>query len=172
MSNIFDIWECVCHDGAMFYDLNYIGAHLKRERSKARITQAALAAASGVSRATINALENLKAKDISVNTLSMILTALARQTVWPALPDLGLIKKSQPSFDFPYVWSNTHASDELLIEKVLERALFKDVLTLCSHYGVPKVSAVLYASPLKEDDILKSTLMRMLTNIQKGFADA
>lgn len=156
----------------MFYDLNYIGTHLKRERTKAQITQAALAAASGVSRATINALENLKAKDISVNTLSMILAALAKQEVRPALPNLGLIKKSQPSFDFPYVWSNTHPSDELLIEKVLERAVFKDVLTLCAHYGVSKVSAVLYASTLKDDAILMHSLRRMLTNIQKGFADA
>lgn len=156
----------------MFYDLNYIGAHLKRERAKAKVTQAALAAASGVSRATINALENLKAKDISVNTLSMILNALAKQSLRPTLPKLELVKKSQPSFDFPYIWSNRHASDELLIEKVLERALFKDVLTLCAHYGVPKVSAVLYASSLKEDAILMHNLQRMLTNIQKGFADA
>ena len=156
----------------MFYDLNYIGTYLKRERTKRQITQAALAACSGVSRATINALENLKAKDISVNTLSMILNALAKQSVSSTLPELELVKKSPPSFDFPYVWSNTHTSDELLIEKVLERALFKEVLTLCAHYGVPKVSAVFYSSSLKEDAILMHSLQRMLTNIQKGFADA
>lgn len=156
----------------MFYDLNYIGAHLKRERAKAQITQAALAVRSGVSRATINALENFKARDISVNTLSMILTALAKQSVRSNFPELELNKQSQPSFDFPYVWSNTQASDELLIEKVLERAIFKDVLTLCAHYGVPKVSAVLHGSPLIQDAILMHTLQRMLTNIQKGFADA
>jgi transcriptional regulator with XRE-family HTH domain len=156
----------------MFYDLNYIGTYLKGERTNAQITQAALAACSGVSRATINALENLKAKDISVNTLSMILNALAKQSINSTLPKLELVKKSQPSFDFPYVWSNTHTSDELLIEKVLERALFKDVLTLSAHYGVPKVSAVLYSSSLKEDAFLMHSLQRMLTNIQKGFADA
>jgi transcriptional regulator with XRE-family HTH domain len=166
------MYICVSHDNVMFYDLNYIGTYLKRERTKRQITQAPLAAYSGVSRATINALENLKAKDISVNTLSMILNAFAKQSISSTLPELELVKKSQPSFDFPYVWSNTHTSDELLIDKVLERALFKDVLTLCAHYGVPKVSAVLYSSSLKEDAILMHSLQRMLTNIQKGFADA
>jgi hypothetical protein len=78
--------------------------------------------------------------------------------------------RSQPRFDFPYVWSNAHPSDDLLIMKVLERAVFKDVLQLCKHYGVIKVSKVFYASSLKEDVLLKQSITRMLNNIQKGFA--
>jgi transcriptional regulator with XRE-family HTH domain len=155
----------------MFYNLNYIGAHIKSERNKVQITQSALASLSGVSRATINALENLKAKDVSVNTLTSILDALAKEVNCTRSPDHGLIKKSQPSFDFPYVWSNTHVSDDLLIKKVLARAVFKDVLILCAHYGVTKVSTVLYGSDLKDDIVLMHTLRRMLINIQKGLAD-
>ncbi len=65
----------------MYYDLLYIGKHLKSERLKAGLTQTMLATMSGVSRATINALENFKAKDVSVNTLSTILNTIARKPV-------------------------------------------------------------------------------------------
>jgi transcriptional regulator with XRE-family HTH domain len=63
----------------MHYDLKYIGEHLKNSRIKAGLSQTSLASLSGVSRATINALENFKAKDVSVNTLSSILNAIARK---------------------------------------------------------------------------------------------
>ncbi len=138
---------------------------------KAGMTQAMLASVSGVSRATINALENFKAKDISVNTLSLILNALARKSV---LVDPGIqpqVTRTQPAFEFPYVWSQSSPSDELLIQKVLERLVFDDVLILCAHYGVSKVTEVLYGSPLREDEVLMRSLRRMLTNIQKGFFD-
>jgi hypothetical protein len=50
--------------------------------------------------------------------------------------------------------------------------MFDDVLTLCAHYGVSKVTTVLYGSTLKEDEVLMRSLRRMLTNVQKGFAHA
>ena len=156
----------------MFYDLHFIGEHLRSARVKAGMTQAMLATVSGVSRATINALENFKAKDISVNTLSLILNALTRKSVLVA-PDIQpQVTRTQPGFEFPYVWSQSSPSDELLIQKVLERSVFDDVLILCAHYGVSKVTEVLYGSPLKEDEVLMRSLRRMLTNIQKGFAHA
>ena len=156
----------------MFYDLHYIGEQLKNTRVNAGMTQVALAAVSGVSRATINALENFKAKDISVNTLSLILNALARNSISDTTDGQFRLSRNQPQFAFPYVWSQSSPSDELLIQKVFERSVFDDVLTLCAHYGVSKVTAVLYASPLKEDKMLMRSLRRMLTNVQKGFAHA
>lgn len=152
----------------MFYDLHYIGSALKRERKGANLTQGEVAARSGVSRATINALENFKARDVNVNTLSQLFDVLAI-----ARPPSGLSSAdamAQPQFDFPYVWSSARPSDELLIIKVLERAIFKDVLHLCRHYGLIRVTKALYASALKEDPLLMQTLTRMLSNIQKGFA--
>jgi transcriptional regulator with XRE-family HTH domain len=156
----------------MFYDLHYIGEQLKSVRVNAGMTQVALAGDSGVSRATINALENFKSKDISVNTLSLILNALASKSILDTTESQSQVTRNQPRFDFPYVWSQSSPSDELLIQKVLERSVFDDVLTLCAHYGLSKVTAVLYGSPLKEDEVLMRSLRRMLTNVQKGFAHA
>lgn len=156
----------------MFYDLHYIGEQLKSARVNTGMTQVALADLSGVSRATINALENFKAKDISVNTLSLILNALARKSIFDNTNSHFRLTRNQPQFEFPYVWSQSSPSDELLIQKVLERSVFDDVLSLCGHYGISKVTAVLYASPLKEDEVLMRSLRRMLTNVQKGFAHA
>lgn len=154
----------------MFYNLHYIAAMIKEGRKRAALTQGELAMRAGVSRATINALENLKARDVNVNTLSQLLTVIEAARGVPA--NLASEVHSQPQFDFPYVWSNAHPSDNLLIIKVLERAVFKDVLHLCRHYGVVKVSKVFYASTLKEDAFLTQSLTRMLNNIQKGFAIA
>jgi len=156
----------------MFYNLHYIGEQLKSARVNAGMTQVALAAVSGVSRATINALENFKAKDISVNTLSLILNAFDRKSELCNTDSQFQATRNQPHFEFPYVWSQSSPSDELLIQKVLERSMFDDVLTLCAHYGVSKVTAVLYGSSLKEDELLMRSLRRMLTNVQKGFAHA
>ena len=112
----------------MFYDLNYIGATLKQARKNARLTQEDVAMRSGISRATINALENLKARDVNVNTLSQIFDVVAgTQNGSGAVSDRP---QSQPQFDFPYVWSSAHPSDDLLITKVLERSIFKDVLQM------------------------------------------
>jgi len=151
----------------MFYDLHYIASMLKDGRKRAALTQGELAMRAGVSRATINALENLKARDVNVNTLSQLFDAIETARGVPA--NLAGEIHSQPQFDFPYVWSNAHPSDDLLIIKVLERAIFKDVLHLCKHYGVVKVSKVFYASTLKEDALLTQSVTRMLKNIQKGF---
>lgn len=152
----------------MFYDLHNIASMLKLGRKRVALTQGELAARSGVSRATINALENLKARDVNVNTLSQLFDVIetARSISTHAAGEINL----QPKFDFPYVWSSAHPSDDLLIKKVLERAVFKDVLHLCKHYGVVKVTKVFYASSLKEDALLSQSLTRMLNNIQKGFA--
>lgn len=154
----------------MIYDLTFIGDTVRIERKRRGVTQKELATLSGVSRATINALENYKAKDVSVNTLSSILNALVSPVI--ATTQSPEEVKSQPAFDFPYVWSNQHPSDELLITKVLERSLFQDILTLCLHYGALKVNSVLYSSTLKEDEFLMKSLTRMLSNIQKGIARA
>lgn len=152
----------------MFYDLHYIGNALKLERKIAGLTQGEVALRSGISRATINALENLKARDVNVNTLAQIFDVLA--TAKQSTRDGSVTSNAQPQFDFPYVWSNANPSDTLLITKVLERAIFKDVLHLCRHYGLVKVAKVLYASSLIGDALLMQTLTRMLSNIQKGFA--
>ena len=155
----------------MIYDLNFIGSTIKLEREKIGITQTKLANISGVSRATINALENFKAQDVSVNTLSMILKSLE-----PDLSNNSISENKLNVFasklEFPYVWSSKNPSDELIIRKVLERLMFKDIVNLCIYYGVLKVSSTLYSSKLKDDSLLMKSLIRMLGNIQKGLSHA
>lgn len=154
----------------MFYDLHYIGSALKQARKKSHLTQGEVALRSGISRATINALENFKARDVNVNTLTLIFGVFEDGQKESVVRVEG--SNVQPQFDFPYVWSNPHPTDEILIVKVLERALFRDVLHLCRHYGVLRVTKVFYGSTLKDDALLVQTITRMLTNIQKGFAHA
>jgi transcriptional regulator with XRE-family HTH domain len=150
----------------MIYNLSFIGAMIKDERQKAHMTQTALSLTSGISRATINALENFKARDVSVNTITSILSALHPEST------AAESTSTKPGFDFPYVWSNPNPGDDLFIEKVLERSLFKDVVVLCAHYGVLRVANILYTSTLKDDRILIASITRMLSNIQKGFSRA
>jgi hypothetical protein len=102
----------------------------------------------------------------------LILNAFDRKSELCNTDSQFQVTRNQPQFEFPYVWSQSSPSDELLIQKVLERSIFDDVLTLCAHYGVSKVTAVLYGSSLKEDEVLMRSLRRMLTNVQKGFAHA
>ncbi|WP_292802606.1 helix-turn-helix transcriptional regulator [Methylotenera sp.] len=149
--------------------MEFIGNTIKSARKRTGITQTKLAELSGVSRATINALENMKAKDISVNTISAILGAIELYIKQKKTSE-STLRVSQPKFNFPYVWSNQSPSDELLIKKVLERTIFDDVITLCLHYGVNKVTEVLYASNLKHDALLMVSLKRMIKNIQKGIS--
>lgn len=57
-------------------DIRQIGALIRDARKRARITQAALGMASGISRLTINQLENGELNDIGAKKLALILGVL------------------------------------------------------------------------------------------------
>jgi transcriptional regulator with XRE-family HTH domain len=57
-------------------DLISIGAHIAEDRKKLKLSQAALARKAGVSRATLDALENGRAGEVGFAKLTKLLTAL------------------------------------------------------------------------------------------------
>lgn len=46
------------------------------------------------------------------------------------------------ALDFPYDWSNPEMSESTLIDKVLEKARFMDVLRLVKHYGLESIEVI------------------------------
>lgn len=71
---------------------------------------------------------------------------------------------------FPYDWSNPAISDEALILNVLERGIYEDICRVCAHFGLGAVA--LLRSRLPVDFAASPSLVRMLDNIEKGFARA
>ena len=71
---------------------------------------------------------------------------------------------------FPYDWSNPSITDEALILNVLERGIYSDICRICAYYGLGTVEQMRINLP---DSISgRSSLIRMLDNIKKGFARA
>jgi transcriptional regulator with XRE-family HTH domain len=83
--------------------LNKIGREAATERRKQKLTQRELAGRSGVSRATIDLLENGRATDIGYSKLSRILAALGLELrLGPAAarrPTLDELLKERDSDD-------------------------------------------------------------------------
>lgn len=68
-----------------------------------------------------------------------------------------------------YDWSNSNIEDDVLIFRVLEKHRFEDVAQVCKRYGIQRVTTLCDGM---EDRNVAAMLRRMLTNIERGFADA
>lgn len=153
----------------MVFDIRSIGRGVKQARLLGGVSQAGLAARAGVSRATINALENGSIKEIGVNRLSRIVSVA--ESLPPATPEAGAVacsggKPDVLNLSFPYDWSNPNIADDVLIAKVIERGLFEDIVRVAAWYGMKKVRAAA-DSFAADNPLAASGLHRMLGNISK-----
>ena len=74
-------------------DLHSIGAQIADRRKKLKLSQAALAVKAGVSRATLDALENGRAGELGFTKLSKLLVALGLEL------NLQVASSQRPSLD-------------------------------------------------------------------------
>ena len=79
------------------------------------------------------------------------------------------VRKSA-DLSLPYDWPNPAMADDVLIQAVLRRARFADLLQVCMDYGLSVVQAqlprALAATPEAERLLLSRILLRMLRSIQ------
>ncbi|GAB0154484.1 hypothetical protein MnBA_38840 [Marinobacterium sp. BA1] len=71
---------------------------------------------------------------------------------------------------FPYDWSNPEVPDDWVVERVLERQIFQDVVQVCLVLGIDHVRRVAQEMP---DEITGyGRFWTVLDNIERGFANA
>lgn len=153
------------------FNLQSIGRRVREARLLGGVSQAGLALRAGVSRATINALENGSLKEIGVNRLSGIVSAaenLAPARLATSDKTVAASGKSATmNLSFPYDWSNPNITDDVLILKVIERGLFEDIVRVAAKVGMNKLrsaaDAFTAANPLAA-----ASLHRILNNISKA----
>lgn len=167
------------HIQKMMINIELIAAQIKKARLEAKLSQAELAQRAGVSRATINALENQTIREIGVRRLSTILQVaqnLSLASVTPLAatlsPQSSRIRKSETlALSFPYDWSNPNIADDVLIRKVIERGLFEDIAKVSVRYGLDKVLPIANAYA-QNNQFAAPALTRIMRNIGKAVANA
>ena len=146
-----------------------IGSKIRRLRTAGGLSQAALAERAGVSRATINAIENGSVKEIGVNRLMEIVRTA--DAIQPALKEsnrkTGTRKSEILGLSLPYDWSNSGIRDEVLIGRVIERGIFEDIVRVSAAYGISNVAGQIKAFVEKNPAAAKS-LNRMLGNLERA----
>jgi DNA-binding XRE family transcriptional regulator len=151
----------------MMLNLHSFGQHVKEARLQAGISQAELAKLAHVSRATINTLENGAIKEIGVNRLARIITAVKGKNAKSAShAEVEFSQSHAMQLSFPYDWSNPDLADEVLIYKVIERGLFEDIVRVCLKFGLNKVSEIA-ASFITTHPLAAASTHRMLHNISQ-----
>lgn len=71
---------------------------------------------------------------------------------------------------FPYDWSNRQMEPDLLIAKVLERGIFRDIALVSIYYGIERVRAVAATMPAEVQG--RHRFWRSLNNIEKAVKHA
>ena len=154
----------------MIFDLQSIGHGVKVARTLGGLSQADLAIRAGVSRATINALENGAIKEIGVNRLSRIVRVAENLPPASSGRERTTVtahgKSDALRLSFPYDWSNPDLPDDVLISKVIQRGIFEDIVRVAAKYGIQKVRAMA-DSFATDHPFAASGLHRMLSNISK-----
>lgn len=151
----------------MLIDIQAVGIQIQQSRLQAGISQAELARLADVSRATINGIENSTIKEIGVNRLNRV---VATSLSLPSLctpPVQPTRKSANLNLSFPYDWSNSSMPDSLLIDKVVERGLFEDMVKIAVCFGTDALrrSVTTFAS---KNNTSAPSLNRMLGNIEKA----
>ena len=151
----------------MQIDIQNIGRQIKHARLQAGISQAELAQLAEVSRATVGGIENGSIKEIGVHRLNKIV-AVSLNLPRPRDAVTNADRKSQNlDLSFPYDWSNPSMSDDVLIEKVVERGLFEDMVKIAIHYGVAALRQSVAAFTAK-NQFATAGLNRMVKNIEQA----
>lgn len=123
-------------------------------------TRAQLAATLGISKRT---LDKWVLPESSGDFRRMPETALR-------LLDSRFGLRKSVDLSLPYDWPNPAMADDVLIQAVLRRARFADLLQVCMDYGLSVVQAqlprALAATPEAERLLLSRILLRMLRSIQ------
>jgi transcriptional regulator with XRE-family HTH domain len=152
----------------MLFDLESIGLHVRAARLRGDVSQAGLARLAGVSRATVNALENGTLREIGVRRLSGIVAAADRlPAVHADMAGRANARSNVLELSFPYDWSNPDMNDDVLIRKVVERGLFEDIVRVSVHFGIDRVRPVV-ESFAAENLFAAPGIRRMMSNIVKA----
>lgn len=153
----------------MLIDIQIIGRKIKESRLKSKISQVELARRAKVSRATISGIENGTIKEIGVNRLNGVLLASYSFENTKIRDSLNSPNRKSVTLklSFPYDWSNSSMPDALLIDKVVERGLFEDMVKIAVQYGTEPLrrSVNLFSA---KNPLAEPSLCRMLGNIEKG----
>lgn len=151
----------------MMINIQAVGRHIKLSRIQAGVSQAQLASLAGVSRATINGIENGSIKEIGVNRLNRVVEVsrgLCRVRQGSVQPGR---KSENLDLSFPYDWSNSVMPDSLLIDKVVERGLFEDLAKIAVRFGLSPLRESVNAFVAK-NEAAAPALSRMLGNIERA----
>ena len=151
----------------MTINLQILGMQIKQRRLRAGISQAALARLAEVSRATINGIENGTIKEVGVNRLNKVLAVSLGLSKSPTIQSQSERKSANLDLSFPYDWSNPSMSEELLIDKVVERGLFEDMAKVAVHFGTAPLRKSVQ-SFVEKNGATGVSLNRMLVNIEKA----
>lgn len=137
---------------------------LRQTMQQTRQTRAQLAAELGVSK---RALDKWLLPEASGDFRHMPETALRLLA-----SHFGVRKSADLSL--PYDWPNPAMADDTLIQAVLRRARFADLVRVCMDYGLPVVQAqlprALATAPEAERPVLSRILLRMLRSIQIAYS--
>lgn len=146
-----------------------IGNKIRRIRTVSGITQADFAVRAGVSRATISAIENGSIREIGINRLMEIVRCA--DSIQPQHKPLEIktsLRKSQTlRLSFPYDWSNPSLKDEVLIDRVIERGIFEDIVRIYATYG-ENILLARVESFIQKNPAASNSLNRILDNILKA----
>ncbi|MBI5891401.1 MAG: helix-turn-helix transcriptional regulator [Nitrosomonadales bacterium] len=151
----------------MQLNLKTAGLQIKQSRLRAGISQAELASLAGVSRATINGLENGSINEIGVNRLNRIVAVCQGLVSVREVTSPSIRKSAALELSFPYDWSNSAMPDALLIDKVVERGLFEDMVKVAARFGTTPLRRSIDKFSAK-NRTAAPTLNRMLGNIEKA----
>lgn len=151
----------------MSLNLKIVGLQIKQSRLRAGISQAELASLTDVSRATINGLENGSINEIGVNRLNRIVLKCQDLIGVHDVISPSTRKSASLDLSFPYDWSNSAMSDTLLIDKVVERGLFEDLVKVAARFGTAPLRRSIDRFTAKHRTAAPA-LNRMLGNIEKA----
>lgn len=70
---------------------------------------------------------------------------------------------------FPYDWSSCQMAPDLLIAKVLERGVFRDIAQVSIYFGIERVRAVAHTLPCCVQQ--RHRFWRSLDNIERALRD-
>jgi transcriptional regulator with XRE-family HTH domain len=148
------------------FNLISIGEKIRHARTAGGLTQAELAERANVSRATISAIESGTIKEIGINRLMEIVRKADNiQPRTNTTQTQAVSRKSQTlDLSFPYDWSNSAISDEVLIDRVIERGIFEDIVRIYRAYGEQMLSERL-AVFLSKNPASTKSLTRMFDSI-------
>ncbi len=155
---------------------NIINAIIAKAKALKK-TQSELAASIGMSPEAFSRAK--KRGDMRLSDIQSMATAVGMRV---NLLDLPVMTSGTPNtqinrnlrrcellgLEFPYDWSLGFMSDELIVEKVLDRFIFHDVVIVCCRFGFDFVFNILLKMKLGEE--LNPIEARSMNNIKEAIS--